>query len=137
MENPGLLNDVDDKLIIHRVDLLVALQAIWGENILRCRNQLYKLVSGSCTDIELRQYLKFFYLRSPAFSNFVTKEYYFGNQSKPLVRRIVEPARERIDTYYQQLVRMGLNIIGQDEDYLYFSTETGEPPELKGVTRVC
>lgn len=137
VETPGLLEAIDGNSIIYRVDLLSSLQSLWGEGILRCRNQLYKLVSGTCSDTELRQYLKFFYLRNPSFSNFVTREYYFGNQNLPLLRRIIEPARERINRYYEELAGKNFDIIGLDADYLYLQVDTDVAPDIKGVAKVC
>ena len=137
VETPGLLESIDENTIVYRVDLLSSLQSLWGEGILRCRHQLYKLVSGTCSDTELRQYLKFFYLRNPAFSNFVTREYYFGNQNIPLLRRIIEPARDRIRKYREELEARGFEVLGQDADYLYLQIDGEETPGIEGVERVC
>lgn len=137
VETPGLMESVDENTIVYRVDLLSALQNLWGQGILRCRNQLYKLVSGTCSDTELRQYLKFFYLRNPAFSNFVTREYYFGNQGVPLVRRIIEPAREVIQKYREELEAKGFDVLGLDSDYLYLKVDTEGTPDIKGAEQVC
>lgn len=137
VENPGLLTSANRQNTIHRVDLLTVLKHIWGESIMKCRAQLYKLVSGSCTDIELHQYLKFFYLRCPSFSNFVTREYYFGDQSKPLIRRIIEPARDRINSYHDQLCKLDIDVIGVDEDYIYFYATNGLPTSIEEVAEVC
>ncbi len=136
VENPALLETLGDYDHVYRMDLLDALRPIWGESITKYRSQLYKLVSGTCSDTELQQYLRFYYLRFPAFTNFMTREYYFGNQNKPLLRRIIEPARERISNYVAELEERGINVLGQHMDYLYFTAE-GNPPALKGVETVC
>ncbi len=136
MENPTLLESLSEYQNVYRIDLLRALCPIWGENITKHRSQLYKLVSGTCSDTELQQYLRFYYLRSAAFSNFLTKEYYFGNQDRPILRRVIEPARERISAYADAITNSGINVLGQHMDFLYFTTD-GNPPILKGAEAVC
>lgn len=136
MENPTLLESLSEFGTVYRIDLLTALRSMWGESITKHRPQLYKLVSGTCTDTELQQYLRFYYLRCPAFTNFMTREYYFGKQDTPLLRRVIEPARECISRYAEKLAESGINTIGQHMDFLYFTLPEGAP-ELKGAEVVC
>lgn len=109
----------------HRVDLLVALRSVWGNNITRNRGTLYKLVAGKADDNELHSLLKYFYLRHPAFCNYVSSAYYFGNQDVSLIRRIISPARERILNYQNACLDAaydaGVGVLGYDMDYLYLS----------------
>lgn len=103
-----------------RVDLLVALRSIWGASITVKRDMLYRLVSGNISDRELHTYLKYFYLRYPAFANFVDNAYYFGDTEVPFVQRVLGPARDRVQKYYEEcVVSAGSSIIGLDSDYLY------------------
>ena len=116
----------------HRVDLLVSLREIWGSNICNTRGLLYKLVAGTKSDTELHSLLKYFYIRHPAFTNFVNQAYYFGNQETALIRRIVVPARERIVNYQsvcmEHAAEAGVEVVGVSEDYLYL----GGPIDVEG-----
>lgn len=125
VENQSLRESVKAYNNVYRFDLLISLRDLWGDKALKYRPQLYKLVSGTCTDIELHQFLVFFYLRCMAFSNFVTREFYFGDPSIPLIRRLVVPARERINSQYDKfragIENAGGRLLGQDMDFMYAS----------------
>lgn len=141
IESPTILETIKGRTQVYRVDLLVALKKIWGNWITEHRNLLYKVVSGSCTDTELRQGLKFFYLRSTSFGNCVNQAYYFGDQTIPLLVRVVRPAREAIQNYYESMVRLtystGGEIIGLDKDYLYIQLREGGIMEVEGGEHIC
>lgn len=137
VESPEVLEVVKTMSGVYRLDLLKALRNIWGANILRYRCQLYKLVSGTCSDVELRQYLKFFYLRYPAFGNFVTQAYYFGDQEKTLLQRIIEPARECVDNALKFYTADGCEVVGQHADYIYFVPTKDDAPIMRGAEPVC
>lgn len=131
MTNPMASNNAT-----HRVDLLVSLREIWGSSICNNRGLLYKMVAGTKTDTELHSLLKYFYIRHPAFTNFVNQAYYFGNQDVTLIRRIVVPARERILSYQSRCVEtanaVGVAVVGFSEDYLYL----GGPIDVEGCETV-
>lgn len=110
---------------VYRIDLLVALRKEWGNKITNNRDILYSMVAGTCNDAELQSRLRFFYLRYPAFANKVSLEYYFGDQGKSLLQRIIQPARAAILDYQNECVeaahKCGLTVYGTDEDFLYVS----------------
>lgn len=124
---------------IYRIDLLTSLCDIWGEWITTKREQLYRMVSGSCSDTELHQYLTYFYLRSSSFNNYVNDAYYFGQIEVPFITRIVQPARKRIDNYkvkvIQGAIKVGGKVIAIDRDFLYIQSVT--PIEVEGSERLC
>lgn len=107
-----------------RIDLLTSLQAIWGATITNKRDMLYRLLAGSLTDTELHSYLKYFYLRYPAFANYVDNAYYFGDTEISFIQRVIGPARERVESYYMDCTKVAREyILGVDSDYVYFKQE--------------
>ena len=131
-ENQTLRESVKSKENVYRFDLLTPMQETWGPLVLKYRDKLYKLVSGTCTDIELRQYLIYFYLRSPAFSNFVTFKFYFDDPDIPFIRRIVTPARDMVKAQARIMINKvyteGGKPLGIDMDYLYAVMPKGFVP---------
>ena len=126
---------------ILRVDLLVALQELWGDNIMRAREPLYKLVSGSCTDSQFQHLLSSNYKRFSAFANFVDERFLFGDQSVPLASRVIAPARAAIEAYKQKACRLaGMyhgTKIGEHHDYLYLMFRDGNIPNIVGGETIC
>lgn len=139
--NPTLYDTpLSDKIIL-KVDTLDVLKDIWGETILMSREKTYKLVSGHATDDEYRKLLASYYAKYSGFCNYVTDKYVFGDNSIPLISRIVDPVRKMIDTHSSNvagiLVSNGGKFLMRTHDYLYYAFRTSDIPEIRGSTRIC
>lgn len=115
--------DVTETEVTEKIDLLVPLAEIWGDIAIANRNVLYAFISGDCDDAVLHQFSKYLYLRSPAFCNYVTEKFYFGDQDTPLLQRIIKPARDIVMDYMNTMTTRELNkgskILGVNNYYLY------------------
>lgn len=140
VEDYSLLQSLPGKSVT-RVDMLSTLENIWGENILEQRDKLYKIVSGACSDDEYRELITEFYLNYPAFSNFVDEVYLFEDRNIPLVTRIVQPARERIEEYKEtiqlQCRSYSGEVLGEHQDALYISFTGPIRPTYERSEELC
>lgn len=140
VENPELLNRLPNKVVL-RVDTLVGLKEVWGDNILMARQHLYELVAGTIADTAYQDLIISYYKRYSAFANFVDEKYLFEEKDRPLVARIIEPARQEIKRYSDYAVAVcklyGGQYLGSHQDYAFFAFPSEKLPELEGSTRLC
>lgn len=125
-----------------KVDLLVALQELWGQSILQARAPVYRMVSGTCSDSAFQGLLCSHYKRFAAFANFVDERYLFGDSSIPLASRIITPAREAIRAYSEKVCRISApwrgTRMGEHQDYLYIAfSSLDNIPDLRGGSPLC
>ena len=139
-ENPELLLNLPDKIIL-RVDTLACLKELWGDNILMARQHLYELVAGTVSDADFQGLITSYYKRYAAFANYVDEKYLFGEQSLPLVVRIIEPARTVIHEYEQRVraisQQYGGQYLGNHQDFAYFAFKSTYLPEFEESCRIC
>lgn len=140
-ENPGLQERTMAFPNILRVDLLVALRDIWGEDIVADRDTLYRLVSGDCTDEELQELLCKYYEESAAFANYCDEQWCFGDNSETFLYRIIKPARDLIEKYRNIItgtLRANKCIChGEDQDYMYLQCLSQYVPSYEGGEKLC
>lgn len=127
--NPTLYKSPIQGKIIYEIDTLTALQEIWGANILQARENVYKIVSGSCSDDEYRLLLRSYYRKYAAFTNYINGAFLFGDRATPEIERIVIPARRLIDAYADnvmaQLRETGAKFLMHTHDYIYCAYPQG------------
>ena len=140
VEDCNLLNTLPENNVT-RVDTLSALEGIWGENILEQREKLYKIVSGTCSDEEFRSLITEFYTTYAAFSNFVDEVYLFEDHNIPLVTRIIQPARNRINAMKSMIQTQcrtySGQIHGEHQDYVYISFTGPLRPKYERSEEIC
>lgn len=133
---------VPNKKIV-RVDILDILCDYWGETILMSRDKVYRLVSGSINDDKYRDLLCSYYLKYSSFCNYVTEKYIFGDKDVPLIRRIIEPAREIISLHKNEvcntLIAAGGKYLMETHDYVYFAFASNNTsiPDVRGMIVIC
>lgn len=128
-------NGVKDKFIV-KVDLLLTLRDLWGDNIMGHRTQLYKILSGTLEDSEAYgELLASFYKRFAAFANYCDGQYFFGDNTQPILMRIVNPALDVVQKYEQDLINRyqggGSKYLVTTHGYAYFSFSY--QPDLEGL----
>ena len=128
---------IEGKTIV-KVDLLNSLSDKWGENMLRDRRRVYQLVSGDgVSDHDYRRILTSFYKRFAAFANYCDDCYYFGDVSKSLHARFLEPIHEYLNTEREIFHCYGGRFLAESEGYMYFAFNKGmQPTGMKGVCEV-
>ena len=126
---------------IVKVDTLDILKDIWGTTILMSRDKVYRLVSGNISDESYRKLLCSYYMKYSSFCNYVTDKYIFGDKNIPLIRRIIEPARDIISLHTEEVCNTLKNSGGKflmvTHDYVYYSYNHDNIPELRGMTKIC
>lgn len=108
-----------------RIDLLACLKPLWGANILMSRDSVYKVVSGACSDQELKKALKSLALAYTGYVNYCDKQYLFGNKNRSIITNIIEPIRQRIESYYDYIVlnkEGAYKILMRTHEYVYIGS---------------
>lgn len=128
--------------VIVRIDLLECLRPIWGDDCQIYRCLLYKLVSGSCSEEEHKMLFASFYRRYKYITKYVNNLYNYGEKEIPIIRRALNPIRERITEYRESMLEEFNNAGGKylvsTHDYVYFAFVPGvEIPDIKGVKIIC
>lgn len=120
-----------------RLDMLVALEDLWGENILMARSHTYKIISGNCSDEEFRSILISYVKRYSAFQNYVLSKYLFESDDNNLVRAIIVPAIQEINKYKNYLLRVVENnscrVVMETNGYLYITSRKPIVLNLRGM----
>lgn len=140
--NPSLYDKPLENKVIVKVDILDILRDYWGETILMSRDKVYRLVSGSISDEGYRKLLCSYYMKYSGFCNYVTDKYIFGDKNIPLIRRIVEPARDIISLHKtevcSELKASGGKYLMETHDYIYYAfSASSSIPEVRGMTVIC
>ena len=120
---------------IVKIDLLQCLADIWGDNVLFDRKRVYQLVSGDgISTKDYKRILTSFYKRFAAFANYCDDCYYFGDLSKPLHARFLEPLTQRISTEREIVHSYGGKFLAESEGYMYVAfPKRSQPTSMKGV----
>lgn len=141
IDKPTLYDKPIPGKVIVKVDTLDILKDIWGVTILMSRDKVYRLVSGNVSDEEYRALICSYYRKYSSFCNYVTDKYIFGDKNIPLVRRIIEPARELISLHTDEVIRIleqsGGKYLTTTHDYLYYAYMHDKIPEVRGMTLIC
>ena len=132
-----------DGMRVVRVDLLECLREVLGDNCFVYRDLLYKLVSGSCTSKE--EHLDLFqsyYRRYAGITAYVNDLYYYGESEIPIVPRVLQEVREKINFYKNyvtnEFLTSGGKFLVDTHDYLYFAFKgTTVVPNVKGISIIC
>lgn len=126
--------------VILRVDTLECLRGIFGDSCFIYRDSLYNLLSGNSTDIN--RVFASYYRRYVGLTNYVNNEFSFGDDESPLLNRVIESLRDKIDSYrndvFELLNNRGGKYLVTTHDYIYFAfKDTAKLPEIKGVFIIC
>lgn len=119
------------------IDCYQCLEELWGKEICNRREALYTLMSGDSNLTKYKEAVAVLYAESPNFANFLNMEKLFGNQEIPLVERIVQPAREKVNDFIKNLTAFAQYNSGKavmvDKDFIYltFTKETEMPYKIK------
>lgn len=128
---------------IARVDLLECLRELFGDNCMLYRDMFYKLVSGSCaTQSEHIELFASYYRRFKTVMLHINELYYYGDTDIPIIPRTLNPIRERITDYYEEVVgqfeRAGGKYLLHTHDYVYYAFKgNNEIPNVKGLKVIC
>lgn len=122
-----------------QVDTLYCLEDYIDESCFLVRDYLFSALAGlgNVTDE-----LSVMYRRYPKFRAYMNDRFYYGDPSIPIIDRVIQPLRERIDEYTDRIfpmlkVNRGKYLM-RSRDYLYFAYNV--TPELKierGVHIIC
>lgn len=138
VETPHLLSNLPTGNLM-KVDTLVCLQYLWGKEMLADRELLYRVVAGTVTTEEYQLLICKCYELYTAFTNYVDECYVFGENEIPLIRRIILPARERIDNYATGVIaaarKASGKVVGRHKDYLYILYPDGISVNFEGCTK--
>lgn len=127
---------------IVRYDLLTALIPIWGSNCFIYRDNVYKIVSGSCKDdAEHYELFASYYRRYKDIRRYVNDLYYYGNREVPMVVRALAPIRTLLTEHqvemFSKLKEWGGKHLVTTHEYLYFAFVPGmDLPNWEGI-KVC
>ena len=125
--------------IIYKYDLLDALSSIWGENIVKGHDYVWKIVSGDVDSDKLyKRIIAHSYRRFSAFANYIDDIYFFGDPTISLHERIISDSKALIDERRKTIIECG-KYIGEDHGYLYLVVPKGSAPAFtEGVVKqIC
>jgi hypothetical protein len=112
-----------DGRTIMKVDCLGAIRRFLGDNVYRDRKRLYKLLSGSCSEKELRDLLTSFYVKYNSFANYTDDAIIFGGDEKTTLTKVIEPLRNLVDKEIMNvsiiIEKSGGKIAMVTHDYVY------------------
>lgn len=127
---------------IVRYDMLTAVRKLWGENCFLYRDNIYKIVSGSCeNDAFHYELFASYYRRYKGIRKYVNDLYYYGNKEVPIVIRTLLPIREILNEHniemQTKLKDMGGKFLVSTHEYIYFAFVQGmDLPDWEGI-KVC
>lgn len=126
---------IKDK-VIYKYDILLSLSKLWGTNMLRGREYVWKLVSGDDVPDDIyRKILAHSYKRFSAFANYIDDIYLFGDPTISLHKRIIQDAHKVINERRELVVANG-KYIGESRGYIYMVYPKGEEPKyVEGVVK--
>lgn len=107
------------------------------------RDLFYALVAGSCKTVD--EHITLFesaYRRYTQFTCYVNELYYYGESTIPLVPRVLNELRDKVNTYCAEITSVleanGGKFLMHTHDYLYYSFKSNMPvPEIKGSIAIC
>lgn len=125
--------------VIVRVDLLEALRDIFGDSAFIYRDCVYKVIAYNDN---LNDLFASYYRRFPTFRAYVNEVYAFGDNSVPIIDRVVNPLREKVKengvSVYETLYNMGGKYLLRTHEYLYFAFNTKPNVNcIKGAVCIC
>lgn len=142
--NPADVYDTPiEGIRILKIDLLESIRSCVGTNCMLYRDLLYKLVAGSCDSME--EHLLLFessYRRYSVFTGYVNELFYYGESSIPLVARVLNELRDKIDKQKDSVTELALSAGGKyllhTHDYLYFGYKGNVTiPSIDGSSVIC
>lgn len=142
--NPAdVYNTPIEGMRILKIDLLESIRDCVGSNAMLYRDLLYKLVAGSCSSME--EHLLLFessYRRYAVFTGYVNDLFYYGESSVPLVARVLNELRDKINKQKDSITELVLSSGGKyllhTHDYLYFGFKGNVTiPDIDGSSVIC
>jgi hypothetical protein len=127
---------------IVRVDLLECLRDVLGDNCFIYRDNLYKLLAGSCTKEEHVELFASYYRTYKGVTTYVNNLFYYGETDVPIIVRTLEPLRDKINEYRDVMIKLltdsGGKYLLHTHDYLYYGFRcTNNIPDVKGLKVIC
>lgn len=125
--------------IIVRVDCLRCLDNVFDNAAFIYRDIIYNIIAGKGDTCDA---VSSCYRRFKEFREYVNNCYFFGDDSVPIVDRLVDPMRESVNDYMSQckqmLSAMGGKYLITTHSYVYFAfNNKPNIDNIKGAITVC
>ena len=142
VEYPNLYESPIPGKVIVRVDILDKLRDRLDESCFICRDLLYALFSGAKSYYDYADILMSYYKKFPAFRKLVNDVYFYGDDTIPLVDRVLMPLRKELNTYQQEiseyLHKKGGKYLTTSRDYLYYAFPScWDVPKVERAVYIC
>lgn len=129
---------VPDKVIV-RVDNLNCLRGKLDDSCFICREILYNMLAGNK---DYQTILMSYYRKFQSFRILVNDAYYYGDDTIPIVERVLLPLRQEINEFAQKtsgkLKDAGGKYLVLSHDYLFYAFhDSSRVPEIEGAKYVC